>query len=79
MNNSTGKHISIFRNSDLDATDPKCNPNLPLLVCYLYAKFLVISQSYMKLLTGNHCSMFGSSEPNLDPLTPNLIPTFLSF
>ena len=33
----------------------------------------------MKLLTGNHFSMFGDSELDLDPLTPNLIPNFLSF
>ena len=39
MNNLTGKHFSIFRNRDLDTTDPKCNPNLPILEHYLSAKF----------------------------------------
>ena len=49
-----------------------------LFLCATLCKVsFVISQSYMKLLTGNHFSMFGNIEP--DPLTPNLIPNFLSF
>ena len=69
--------FSIFSYSDLDPTDPKCNPNPPLFIMYLYWKFhrnksILTKVIYQKHPVWNSFSIISNSD--LDPTDPKCSP-----
>ena len=77
MNNQTGKHFFYFQKKmTLTQLTPTAIPTCLSWYATYMQSFIVTSQFYTKLLTGNQFSMFGYS--GLDPLTPNAVPNCLS-